>query len=190
MKYLTEQISDRIWERSIDSKDFLQFRLGTGDVPASYQISVNSADLSNREMDELLERSKHLQKSYQHVKNLPITADLSKGSIGLIGKMSVLKGELHQIIGQLAFFHSYHDVRFLFIFHEDEYKYWEWMKWLPHFQIPQSFAKGFIYNEQTRDQLLSSIYELIRERDVEETDEKTRFAPPFCFYCYESGTPS
>lgn len=181
MKYLTEQISDRIWERSIDSKDFLQFRLGTGDVPASYQISVNSADLSNREMDELLERSKHLQKTYQHVKNLPITADLSKGSIGLIGKMSVLKGELHQIIGQLAFFHSYHDVRFLFIFHEEEYKYWEWMKWLPHFQIPQSFAKGFIYNEQTRDQLLSSIYELIRERDVDETDEKTRFAPHFVF---------
>ena len=42
------------------------------------------------------------------------------------------------------------------------------MKWLPHFQLPHSFAKGFIYNEQTRDQLLSSIYEMLRERDLDE----------------------
>lgn len=181
MKYLTSQISDRIWERSMDSKDFLQFRLGTGDVPSSYQITVNSADLSNREMDELMEKSKKLQSTYQHLAQSPVTADLSKGAIGLIGKEAVLKKELHQIIGQLAFFHSYHDVRFIFIFHEEEYKYWEWMKWLPHFQIPQSFAKGFIYNEQTRDQLLSSIYELIRERDMEEADEKTRSTPHFVF---------
>ncbi|PMX94910.1 hypothetical protein C1Y18_36530, partial [Pseudomonas sp. MPR-R5A] len=30
MKYLTGQISDRIWERTLESDDFLQFRLGIG----------------------------------------------------------------------------------------------------------------------------------------------------------------
>ena len=36
MKYLANQISDRIWERSLESNDFLQLRLGTGIfLPAS-----------------------------------------------------------------------------------------------------------------------------------------------------------
>ncbi|TKD69203.1 type VII secretion protein EssC [Pseudalkalibacillus hwajinpoensis] len=181
MKYLTEQVSDRLWERSFDSPDFLQFRLGTGTVPASYNISVNSADMSTREMDELLEESQNLKQVYNELHSLPITANLFQGAIGLIGKETVVKNELHQIIGQLAFFHSYHDVRFVYIFHEDEYANWEWMKWLPHFQMPNSFSRGFIYNEQTRDQLLSSIYEMIRERDLEEDKEKIRFAPHYVF---------
>jgi len=181
MKYLTEQLSDRLWERTLESPDFLQFRLGSGKVPASYSISVNSSDMSNREMDELLEESQKLEMVYREIDQLPVTADLHKGAIGLIGKESVYKNEIHQLIGQLAFFHSYHDVRFVYIFHEEEYTDWEWMKWLPHFQLPQSFAKGFIYNEKTRDQILSSIYEVLRERDIEEDSDKVRFSPHYVF---------
>lgn len=181
MKYLTNQVSDRLWERTLESPDFLQFRLGTGTVPASYTISSTSSDMSNREMDELLEESQTLEKAYKNLRNLPITANLSDGAIGLIGKDAVLKNELHQLIGQLAFFHSYHDLRLVFIFDEHEYKDWEWMKWLPHFQLANSFAKGFIYNEKTRDQLLYSLYEMIRERDLEEDKEKMRFSPHYAF---------
>ncbi|OAS83039.1 type VII secretion protein EssC [Metabacillus litoralis] len=181
MKYLTEQISDRLWERTPESPDFLQFRLGVGTVSASYTISSSQSDMSNREMDELLEESQMLERAYKYLKNLPITANLSEGAIGLIGKDAVLKNELHQLIGQLTFFHSYHDLRFVFIFDETEYKEWEWMKWLPHFQLPNSFAKGFIYNEKTRDQLLYSLYEMVRERDQEEEKEKIRFTPHYVF---------
>lgn len=181
MKYLTAQVSDRIWERTLDSKDFLQFRLGTGTVPSSYQITVNAADMSNREMDELLEESQLLERTYRELKDLPVTANLADGAIGLIGKEVVWKRELHQIIGQLAFFHSYHDLRFVLVFDEKDYPEWQWLKRLPHFQLPQSYAKGFIYNERTRDQLLTSIYEWIRERDLEEDKEKIRFKPHFLF---------
>ncbi|MDQ0230843.1 type VII secretion protein EssC [Metabacillus malikii] len=181
MKYLTNQLSDRLWERTLESPDVLQFRLGLGSVDASYKISMSSSDLSNRETDHLLEESQRLERYYKKLSNLPVTANLSEGAIGLIGKDSVLKNELHQIIGQLAFFHSYHDLRFVFIFNEEEYKEWEWMKWLPHFQLPGSYAKGFIYNEKTRDQLLYSLYELIRERDLEEEKEKIRYSPQFVF---------
>ncbi|PLR75551.1 type VII secretion protein EssC [Bacillus sp. V3-13] len=181
MKYLTGQISDRLWERSLESHDFLQFRLGTGTVPPSYQVNVSAGDLANREIDDLLEQSQLMEKVYREIKNVPVVADLSQGSIGLIGKEAVVMNEIHQIIGQLAFFHSYHDLRFVFIFNEKEYSEWEWVKWLPHFQLPHIHAKGLIYNEQTRDQLLSSIYEILRERDLVEDKEKTRFSPHLVF---------
>lgn len=75
MKYLTEQISDRIWERTVESSDFLQVRLGKGTVPGSYQISLNSGDMANREIDDLLEQSQHMEKVYREVKMrlLPLT---------------------------------------------------------------------------------------------------------------------
>lgn len=181
MKYLTNQISDRIWERPLESDDFLQFRLGTGTVPSSFPITLNSSDMANREMDDLIEQSQKLEKVYKEISDVPVIANLAKGPIGLIGKERVVKQEIHQIIGQLAFFHSYHDLRFVFIFDEADYKQIEWMKWLPHFKIPNMYARGLIYNEKTRDQLLSSIYEMIRERDLEEEKDKLRFAPQLVF---------
>ncbi|TCP31206.1 S-DNA-T family DNA segregation ATPase FtsK/SpoIIIE [Scopulibacillus darangshiensis] len=181
MKYLTEQISDRIWERTLDSNDFLQLRIGIGTVPSSYDISLSSGDMANREIDDLLEQSQVMARVYKDIENVPVTVNLAEGAMGLIGKESVVKNDIHQLIGQLAFSHSYHDLRFVFIFNEEEYKDWEWLKWLPHFQLPHAFAKGFIYNEQTRDQLLSSLYEVIRERDLDEEKGKRRFSPHIVF---------
>ncbi|MBA4536974.1 type VII secretion protein EssC [Bacillus aquiflavi] len=181
MKYLTEQISDRLWERTLDSSDFLQFRLGTGTVPSSYQISLNSGDMANREIDDLLEQSQLMERVYRQIDDVPIIANLSQGPMGLIGKESIVKKEIHQIIGQLAFFHSYHDLRFVFILNEEDYEQWEWVKWLPHFQLPHAYAKGLIYNEQSRDQLLSSIYEILRERDLDENKGKIRYTPHIVF---------
>ncbi|WP_282033614.1 type VII secretion protein EssC [Metabacillus indicus] len=181
MKYMTQQLSDRIWERTPESTDFLELRIGTGSVKSSYEISLSSNDMANREVDDLLEQSQQMEKVYKEVRDVPVSVDLSQGAMGLIGKEAVIKKELHQLIGQLAFSQSYHDVRFIFIFNEKEYKTWEWMKWLPHFQLPHAYAKGMIYNEQTRDQLLTSIYEILRERDLEEKNEKTRFAPHLIF---------
>lgn len=181
MKYLTSEISDRIWEKSLESKDYLQLRLGTGTVPSSYEINMSGGDLANRDIDDLMEKSQHMQRVYKDIRNAPVTVDLAEGPMGLVGKSQIVKNEIHQLIGQLSFFNSYHDLRFVFIFHEEEYKDWEWMKWLPQFQMPHIYAKGFIYNEQTRDQLLSSLYELIRERDLEDDKEKLQFKPHFVF---------
>ncbi|RFU63102.1 type VII secretion protein EssC [Peribacillus glennii] len=181
MKELAFNISDRIWERTIESDDFLQLRIGAADVPARYEVAASSSDMSNREIDDLLEQSQELVNLYRKVGKVPLTIGLSTGAIGLVGKESIVKNELQQLIGQLAFFHSYHDVRFIAIFNEKDYKEWEWMKWLPHFQLPHSFAKGFIYNEQTRDQLLSTIYQTLRDRDLDEEKGKARFTPHFVF---------
>ncbi|MCK1994972.1 type VII secretion protein EssC [Peribacillus muralis] len=181
MKQLTESISDRIWERTLESEDALHFKIGTATIPSSYEVSVNSNDMSNREIDDLLEQSQELVDVYKNLEDLPLSIDLSHGSMGLVGKESIVKRELQQLIGQLAFFHSYHDVRFVAIFPENDYREWEWMKWLPHFQLPHAYAKGFIYNEQSRDQLLTSIYQLLRERDLDENKGKVRFTPHFVF---------
>ncbi|CAM3251048.1 type VII secretion protein EssC [Filibacter tadaridae] len=181
MKFMTKQLSGRIWERTLESPDFLEVRLGTGTIPASYEIKLSSGDLANREIDELVEQSQKMETVYKEIPSAPITAKLAVGILGLVGKETIIKRELHQLIGQLAFFHSYHDTRFIYIFPNNEYADIEWMKWLPHFTLPHMHAKGFIHNEQTRDQLLSSLYEIIRERDIDEMKGKVKFTPHLLF---------
>lgn len=139
---MTEELSGRIWEKSLESHDFLQFRLGIGDVPSSYEIKLSSGDLANREVDDLLEEAQRMEKVYQTIQSAPITTDLHQGILGLIGKENVVKRELQQIIGQLAFAHSYHDIRVINIFNHKEYKDYEWMKWLPHSTLPNMHAKA------------------------------------------------
>ncbi|UOQ94561.1 type VII secretion protein EssC [Halobacillus shinanisalinarum] len=181
MKYLTSYISDRIWERTLESEDFLELRMGKATVPARYEVSVGSGDFANREIDDLLEKSQQMVQAYNYVNNVPLSIRLAEGPLGMVGKRSIVRKEIHQLIGQLAFFHSYHDVRFITIFNEEEYEEWKWIKWLPHIQLPQSFAKGLIYNEQTRDQLLSSIYAMVRDRDLDEDRSKKIFTPHLIF---------
>ncbi|MEK5146178.1 type VII secretion protein EssC [Psychrobacillus sp. FSL K6-4615] len=182
MKQMTGDLSSRIWERTLESHDFLEFRLGTGNVKASYEVKLSSGDLANREIDDLLEQAQRMEKVYKEIPDAPITTKLSEGILGLTGKETVIKRELQQIIGQLAFSQSYHDTRFIYIFNHEEYAEMEWMKWLPHFKLPHMHARGFIHNEETRDQLLSSLYEIIRERDTDVQKGKTIFAPHLVFF--------
>ncbi|WP_411747073.1 type VII secretion protein EssC, partial [Psychrobacillus psychrotolerans] len=182
MKQMTEDLSSRIWERTLESHDFLEFRLGTGNVKASYEVKLSSGDLANREIDDLLEQAQRMEKVYKEIPDAPITTKLSEGILGLTGKETVIKRELQQIIGQLAFSQSYHDTRFIYIFNHEEYAEMEWMKWLPHFKLPHMHARGLIHNEETRDQLLSSLYEIIRERDTDVQKGKTIFTPHLVFF--------
>ncbi|MCA0970754.1 type VII secretion protein EssC [Halobacillus litoralis] len=181
MKRYTEEISNRIWERTPEHADFLDLRLGTATLPSSYEVSVGSADFANREIDDLIEQSQEIMNVYRHVEDVPLTTGLTRNPVGLVGKKRIVHKQIHQLIGQLAFFHSYQDLRIVLIFDEKDYDDWKWMRWLPHIQLPNSFAKGMIYNEQTRDQLLPSLYSMIRERDMEEDKENVSFRPHFVF---------
>ncbi|MGR9049160.1 type VII secretion protein EssC [Halobacillus faecis] len=180
MKTYTTHLNERLWERTVDSRDFLAVRIGKAILPSSFEVSLNTGDLANREIDHLVEKSQEMVNVYQTVENVPLSIDLHS-PLGLVGKKTVVQKEIHQLIGQLSFFHSYHDLRIITIFDEDDYEDWKWMRWLPHIQLPHSFAKGMIYNEKTRDQLLSSIYATIRDRDLDDRKGKKAFSPHLLF---------
>ena len=74
---------------------------------------------------------------------------------------------------QLSTFHSYHDIEFLFVIREDEREIFNWSRWLPHMTFTTQNIRGFVYNQRTRDQILTSMYSLIKER-IQTVREKHR----------------
>ncbi|GIN20544.1 type VII secretion protein EssC [Siminovitchia fordii] len=181
MKDKTRRVSSRIWERTIDNDDFLDIRIGRSSVPASFELNQPSDELSNRDRDELMEDFERLRDKYSHLEDAPLRLSVARGALGYVGKPSIVEREVSQIIGQLAFAHSYHDLRFVAILHEGQRRKWEWMRWLPHFQLPGSEAKGFIYDEKACDYILNPLYHMLRERELaqKEAFEKKREAKKF-----------
>src|SRR5690625_6868703 len=55
------------------------------------------------------------------------------------------------------------------------------MKWITHIQLSHAYANSLIYNDRSYDLLLTSVYEILKERDLEEEKEKKVFAPHFIF---------
>ena len=61
-----------------------------------------------------------------------------------------------------------------------------WSRWLPHMTLGAQNIRGFVYNQRTRDQILTSIYSMIKERiqtvrEKTQSNEKVIFTPHLVF---------
>ncbi|MBC1908025.1 type VII secretion protein EssC, partial [Listeria booriae] len=71
-------------------------------------------------------------------------------------------------------FHSYYDLQFITIFPEEEKADWDWMRWLPHANMRDVNVRGFVYHERSRDQVLNSLYQILKERKQALTEQSSK----------------
>ncbi|MBS3610825.1 type VII secretion protein EssC, partial [Staphylococcus aureus] len=62
----------------------------------------------------------------------------------------------------------------------------KWARWLPHMTLRGQNIRGFVYNQRTRDQILTSIYSMIKERiqavrERSKSNEQIIFTPQLVF---------
>ncbi|WP_152655085.1 type VII secretion protein EssC [Oceanobacillus sp. CFH 90083] len=176
-------VSERIYEKHSYQHDFLSFRAGIGDVEASYAIDLSVEEFMKEE-DELVDEAKALKKQFEHLENVPITTSLMKGPVGYIGHRQLVLEQLQLLVLQLSMFHSYHDLQFITVFPEEEKSQWYWMRWLPHSSIRNLNVRGFVYHERSRDQVMHSFYQILKQRkqaiaDRGNSSDKLHFSPHY-----------
>ncbi|MFB1052165.1 type VII secretion protein EssC [Paraliobacillus sp. JSM ZJ581] len=177
------EVNARIYEKTMHQHDFLHFRAGLGNINASFDIEFREEEFT-QEKDELIDNARTLRSQFQTLSNVPIVTSLTKGPVGYIGQRELVVEQLQLLVTQLALFHSYHDVQFITIFPEDEKDSWNWMRWLPHAKLQDLNVRGFVYHERSRDQVLHSIYQVLKERkqmldEKANSNEKTIFTPHY-----------
>ncbi|MDG3131462.1 type VII secretion protein EssC [Streptococcus suis] len=167
---MVEQIDRRIYEKTPHHFDFLSYSLGLGDVESSFRVEYSDSELTkynahaNQKVQELLSY-------YRIVEQVPL-ANTIKSPIGYIGTRQVVIEQVQQMMMQLATFQSYHDVQFIPIFREEELHLWNWSRWLPHTKIKALNSRSFVYSQRTRDQLLTSLYQIIKDRKLDNEQDK------------------
>ncbi len=162
----------RLYERMLSNDDFLTLSLGQGTLPISYQFEHDKNDAKIKSKLEKFIEQKIIE-PYEKVENIPVTIGLRQTTLGLAGNSAALRQALQTTLFQLAAFHSYHDVQFVAVLNEAEYQnYWQEWRWLPHFQLESLNLRGLVYNAQTRDMVLNSLYQMLVKRRQEYKEQR------------------
>ncbi|WP_242274605.1 type VII secretion protein EssC, partial [Bacillus cereus group sp. BfR-BA-01310] len=177
------RVDSQIYEKTMFHHDFLTYRVGLGRVDSSFEIQFNKEEFTQNK-DELVEAASGLRSQYMGLENVPVVTDLVNGPVGYIGQRKLVIEQLQMLVMQTALFHSYYDLQFITIFPEEEKASWEWMRWLPHASLRDINVRGFVYHDRSRDQVLNSLYQILKERKLalEEkgnSNEKMYFAPHY-----------
>ena len=185
IKDIVETTAPRIYEKTPHQHDFLNYKLGIANIKRSFKVDYQEEEFNQRR-DDLFDEAKHLYEFYEKVDQAPLVNDLCHGPIAYVGPRHLIIESLEHMLLQLATFHSYHDVEFLVVMREEEYDTFKWARWLPHMNLSNQNIRGFIYNQRTRDQLLTSVYTMIKTRiqTVRErgrSNETIQFTPQLVF---------
>lgn len=123
----------RLWERQIEDKDFLTIRLGIGDVPSGFIINYTQDDhigITSETYDYMnmcIEKAKTL-------KEAPVLLSLVRKNISaIIYEDEKLKFRyIQNILLQLITFHSYDELKLVFLLKDNTDGKWDFAKMLPH----------------------------------------------------------
>lgn len=179
---LVASYDSRIYERMMQNDDFLQIRLGRGDIQPSFEIQYRPTD----EEDELSRQAKRvLVNPYRKLKDAPIVVSLTGQTLGLAGSYDILRQAVQSILWQIAVLHSYRDVEFITLIPETDYAiHWQNWRWLPHMKIESLNLRGIVHNAQTKDMVLNSFYQILTQRrqaQREAGNDKVVFSPQYVF---------
>jgi DNA segregation ATPase FtsK/SpoIIIE, S-DNA-T family len=124
----------QLWERRRADHDFLDVRLGLGEVPlaAPLNLDLGSNPLTEYEPD-LLKEATELVESQQTLRMAPVVVPAAAlGSVAVVGPPDEARALVRAALAQLAAFHAPEDLRLVASFSRRDEAAWAWMKWLPH----------------------------------------------------------
>ncbi|MFJ7902304.1 type VII secretion protein EccCa [Streptomyces sp. NPDC096198] len=131
----------RLWERRRTDTDFLQVRVGVGDVPVQeLTIGQQAAGGVLTPPDPfMLNEARALQARYTTVSDHPLTVPLDRaGNVSIVGDRAGVLRVARSLLVQAAVTHAPDDVAIALASPRDRIEEWEWAKWLPHVLDPQS----------------------------------------------------
>ena len=124
--------SRNLWERTATQNDFLRLRVGTGSGTLEADVTYPQKGFKLDE-DFLEDELYELCGKPMTLHNIPITYSLLDDFIsGIIGDRKSVIAFAKNLIIKLAALYSYDEVKFVFLFDENEADEWEFTKWLPH----------------------------------------------------------
>ena len=169
--------SNRIYERDIKDEDFLDISIGYANEPLSFDVKVNIEEIK-LEDDYLKEEMELISEEYNSIDNLPITINLRKSHLGLVGRHKYIKKQLIAYIMQLCFLQSYHDLEIVFLAEEKDEDFYKFMKWFNQFKFNQINASTFVCHDNQKEQVLGTLTQILKERKRFKDEKKDVLSIP------------
>lgn len=149
------------WDKRLDQDDFLELRIGIGDVLLDAKIEYPDEGFTIEE-DELKKQADKLVEKNKYIKDVPIGYSFSENRItAIMGNEKKFYDFIDNIILQIVTFYSYDDVKFVVFTNEKNASHWDYIKYLNHnFNNERSFrffSKDIDNNKYISEYLLNEV---------------------------------
>lgn len=161
-----------LWERQIESDDFLNVRLGIGNIPLKVKLSYSTEDFS-MSSDNLKDELKKLGDSAKDIPNAPVTISLTeRNKLVIIGENQYKESILKSIILQLTTYHSYNDLKLVLMINDNTSDIWEKIKILPHMWSNSRDVRFYANNYDDMSKISFYLEQVFMSRKYTEEDGK------------------
>ncbi len=122
----------RLWEKEVKDDDFLQIRLGSGNLPS--QVVINTAkEKFTLDDDNLKEQVHMLVERSRIIENVPITFSFAKKNISaIISEGQYNKRYIDGLMLQLLAYHSPTALKIVILTSSSNSNRWDYLKFVPH----------------------------------------------------------
>lgn len=157
--------SPRLWERKIENYDFLAVKLGIGEVPVNINIQYPDEQFA-MEDDNLIEFLNEIANNSKSIKKAPIAVSLVQKEISsiIIQNKEVFEKFMQDIMIQLITFHSYEDLKLVFLLKKENEQYWEYVKMLPHVWNNEKDMRFYANDYDDMKEISKYLEEELRDR--------------------------
>lgn len=154
----------KLWERKLEDEDFLSVRLGIGTIPLEIDIKYPEEHFS-LEDDNLKRILSNLVEKSSDLTNVPIGFSFAEKYISaVVGKWDELGSYIKGILLQLVTFHSYEDLKLVFLINEKHTDFWEFAKTLPHTWNNEKSFRFFSNNYDEMKEVSAYLERMINSR--------------------------
>ena len=180
--HMVDTGSSRLYERNVTDDDFLQLTVGYYSDSTSLEIAYRGGNDINLEKDELVDDAKKIVEEYKSVDYIPELINLKNTHLGLVGSKENVHEQIKNILHQITFFHSYHDVEIVLIHDEKDKSEFDYVRWYPHLKISSVNVSGEIYSESGKE-LLNTLQRIIKDRKLVSDEKKQEqvYKPHYIF---------
>lgn len=159
-----------LWNRNTYHTDFLNHRLGLGELPFQAPIKVPEERFSLLE-DSLTDKPRFVYENYKTLFDVPITVDLLKnkliGVVGGDGKAGAI--EIARLLSaQIAANNCYTEVKLAYAYENaasDDYGQWDFARWFPHVWSEDHKVRYAASNQEERSDLFYGLTKFFRKRE-------------------------
>lgn len=160
------KLTSEIWSREIKDEDFLTFRVGLGDRKSNIEMdsAVKEFTMDN---DNLRQAREDIVKTPLVLSNVPITTSLIENRImSLIISYNFQNRQyyINNIMLQLITYYSGADLKIIVLTTENNERYWNYFKYLPHCISDDRSTRFFASTEEETKQLCSNLEQIYQER--------------------------
>ena len=159
-----------LWERKIEHDDFLNVRLGIGDVEPYVKVRYPEEhfSLTENNLRDVLEK---LGSETRIMTDVPVAVNFANKYISaIVGKSKITRRFIEGILLQLMTFHSYEDLKIIIMTSKENEDRWEFLKTSPYISDDDKTIRFFATDVDEANQISIYLDNYYQNRKYEDGD--------------------